>query len=200
VASQKRKNAELRASYLRRALQKPKISKSSKAIKTVRRALANIIRQDGPEVKYPLPEWIFTLVHLLTIQPAIDIVLVDRQNRVLFVKRDDRWFSGFELVGGYGRTYFHSLAEWCDYLIMRDVGAHARLLGFAGLHLWKMGEHAHGIPLSIVAVCRLTSAPTKELDKIRFFKGVPKHMVPNHRSFVWVALRALKKGTLVREI
>lgn len=196
----RKKGEKLRAAYLRHALHNPRISKPSPAAKVVRRELAGIIRKDGSHVKYPLPEWIFTLVHLLTIQPAIDIVLIDQRNRVLFVKRRDRWFAGFELVGGYGRTYFRSLAEWCDYLAMRDVGAHAELLGFAGLHLWEMGEHAHGVPLSIVAVCRLTSSPTKNLDKIRFFKGVPKDMVPNHGKFVQVALRALKAGKLVREI
>lgn len=198
--SRKKDLVELRTQYLRRALNKPKIFNLSSAARIVRRELAKIIKNDGPHARFPLPEWIFTLVHLLTIQPAIDIVLIDQRNRVLFVKRKDRWFAGFELVGGYGRTYFRSLAEWCDYLAMRDAGAHAKLLGFAGLHLWKMGEHAHGVPLSIVAVCRLTSSPTKNLDKIRFFKGVPKDMVPNHGKFVRVALRALKAGKLVREI
>lgn len=188
----------LRKKYLAQALQKPRPRYPlPEEVRMARRHLARVIRKIQPGMKYVLPEEIFALIHLLTPQNAIDMVILDDKNRVLYVKRKDRWFSGFELVGGYGHMSDRTLAEWCNRLSMRDIGARVKLLGFVGIHRWRLGEHAHGTPNSMVAVCKLVTKPTKNLEKIVFRKTVPKNMVPNHGNFARVALRALKAGRVI---
>jgi hypothetical protein len=186
--------------YVKRAMQKPRVKNLSMVQQIVRHYLAGVIRKFRMDLPYLIPEAIWTLIHLLTRQPAIDAVILDDQNRVLFMDRKDRWFKGYELVGGYGTPFLDTCAEWCNYLSRRDIGASVELLGFAGIHMWKLGEHAHGVPISMVAVCRLTSAPTKNLKSIMFSRMVPGKMVPNHGNFVAAALNAYHEGILMPEI
>ena len=191
----------LRKKFLTQALQKPqpKSDLSDDALAT-RRYLADVIRKIDMGMKYVLPDEIFSLIHLLTRQVALDMVIVDKDDRILFIDRDDLWFCGFELVGGYAHMYERNCDEWCNRLALRDIGANVKLLGFTGVHLWQLGEHAHGVPVSIIAVCRLLSMPTKNTEKIRFCRGVPRRVVPNHGRFVRVTRHALRTGRLVPEV
>ncbi len=159
--------------------------------------VAVIVRK---KVEHPIPKEAFEPLHRVVPYPAIDIVIVDKRGRLLIVNRNDKYFKGWELVGGYGHWYEKTLSEWCNRLTMRDIGAHVKLLGFTGIHKWKPGEHPHGAPISIVALCRLIGKPKKNLNRIRFFKNIPRGMVPNHGNFVRVTIRAIKTRKIVPEI
>jgi hypothetical protein len=191
----------LREKFLAQALQKPQPKQGlSRDALAARRYLADVIRKIEMGMEYVVPDEIFSLIHLLTKQVALDMVIVDKEDRILFVDRDDLWFCGFELVGGYAHMYERNCGEWCRRLAVREIGANVKLLGFSGVHLWQLGEHAHGVPVSIIAVCRLLDKPTKNKDKIRFYRGVPRRMVPNHGRFVRITMHALRTGRLVPEI
>lgn len=159
--------------------------------------VAAIVRK---KVEHPIPKEAFEPLHRVVPYPAIDIVILDKRGRLLMVYRDDKYFKGWELVGGYGHWYEKTLAEWCNRLTMRDIGAHVKLLGFTGIHKWKPGEHAHGAPISIVALCKLAGRPKKNLECIKFFKKAPKDMVPNHGNFVRATVRAIRTGKIIPEI
>lgn len=162
--------------------------------------LDEVAKRVRQRVKYPIPEEAFEPLHRVVPYPAIDMVILDRKERMLMVKRDDKYFKGWELVGGYGHWYEKSLSEWCNRLSKRDIGARVKLLGFTGIHKWRPGEHAHGAPISMVAVCRLRGKVTKNTEKVRFFERIPKGMVANHGSFARHVRKALKNKKIVPEI
>ena len=172
-------------------------------------AAAEVLDRVGDMIRsgqsqHPIPEPLFEPLHRVVPFPAIDIVLVNDENKVLMVKRDDKYFAGWELVGGYGH-WQESLEEWCNRLSLRDVGVTVHLEGFIAIHKWQprregaewVLEHAHGAPISLVALCRLTSGPTRKDVVIEYFDHVPEGMVPNHGRFVEVALEAMKTGRII---
>lgn len=149
--------------------------------------------------KFPIPEPAFEPMHRVVPYPAIDMVTLDNKGRVLMVKRNDKYFRGWELVGGYGH-WSESLGAWCKRLARRDVGADVELVGFTGIHKWMPGEHPHGAPISLVALARLASPVTKVDVEVDYFTSVPDGMVPNHSGFMEVSLKALQTGKIIPSI
>lgn len=174
------------------------------------RFLEKVARSIKPGTLHPLPKEIYEPLHRIVTYPAIDAVILDTQNRVLMANRNDKYFKGWELVGGYSHWYDGTPQKWLNRLTLRDIGARAKLIGFAGVRMWRPGrydgrgkwvpgQHAHGNPISLVAIARLTSKPTKHLDHIGYFPlaKLPARIVPNHRNFIRTAARALKSGAIV---
>lgn len=165
--------------------------------------LLRVVVEDARQgIPYPIPELIYESLHELVPYPAIDMVLLDDQDRVLWVWRDDKYFCGFELVGGYGH-WQESFPEWCERLARRDVGARVEFIGFTQNHKWKNckhgGQHPHGAPISLVAVCRLAGPVTRDDVHVEFLDidTLPDVAVPNHPRFVEVAREALETGKMI---
>ncbi len=150
-------------------------------------------------VKFPIPEAAYEPLHRVVPYPAIDQVIVDDRGRVLMVLRDDKYFKGWELVGGYGH-WPESLSDWCNRLALRDVGATVELRGFTGIHKWMPGEHAHGAPISMVSLSRLTSPPTRKDVEMAFFERAPRDTVPNHARFVDITIEAMQTGEIIKPL
>ena len=169
-------------------------------LKTAARLLKKVSLNIRPGVDHPIPAELYEPLHGVVTYPAIDAVIFDGNGRFLMMKRDDKYFTGWELVGGYSHRYDGHPKEWLNRLAERDIGARVKLKGFVGIHMWPPGEHAHGVPISLVAVGYLAQKPTKNLERIRLFRRLPKNVVPNHANFVKVARRALLTGRIIPAI
>lgn len=135
----------------------------------------------------------FEAIHKVIPWSAVEILIVhpDDPGKYLLSWRDDSYWHGWHIPGGYVRVTHASLAHACASVARKELGdtftiTSTRLIT---AFLWK--DHPYGNPISLVYACEVTRRPPVN-DQNKFFSELPSPMVPHHADFVEAYLKTLR--------
>lgn len=115
--------------------------------------------------------------------PATEVCLTNPNGQLLLRYRDDQWWKGWHIIGGFIRAH-ERLADACRRHLAGDgVGVSFDLIDeCAFIQKWMPGEHPFGFPISIGCVC-VTMEDVPETDVLLWTDEPVETEVTHHYNF-----------------
>ncbi len=134
----------------------------------------------------------FEAIHKIIPWAAVEILVInpDIPREFFLTRRNDQYWNGWHIPGGYVRTTHTSLIDACNSVATRELGNASAIISarLITAYLWK--DHPYGNPISLVYACTVDQRPHTN-DHARFFSEVPSPMVPHHVDFIHAYLQSL---------
>tara|TARA_Y100000310_G_scaffold331174_1_gene404265 strand:- start:686 stop:1153 length:468 start_codon:yes stop_codon:yes gene_type:complete len=114
---------------------------------------------------------------------ACEMVIVNKQNEILLTWREDGIWKGWHFPGGllrFGDSFEHRLKQVARIELGTKLKSHKFLLpiNYKGI--------GRGHAVSFLFVCQLTGQPKDG----KFFKAMPKDIIPDHK-LTWKKVRGV---------
>ena len=134
----------------------------------------------------------FEAIHKIIPWPAVEVLIMhpDDPRKYFLSWREDSYWRGWHIPGGYIRATHLSLMDACNSIATRELGNTSAIISarLITAYLWK--DHPYGNPISLVYACTVDQLPHTN-DHARFFSEIPSPMVPHHVDFIHAYLRSL---------
>jgi ADP-ribose pyrophosphatase YjhB (NUDIX family) len=135
-----------------------------------------------PSMPFPILSALKSLAPL----PTAELCIYDESGSVLLTWRDDKYWHGWHFPGGFIAPG-ESLAEACDRIARRELGAGFQLAGVAGIECWK--RHPYASVVALLCRGKLLEEPTQG----RYFTEPPAELLAEQVAY----FTSLRSGTIV---
>jgi ADP-ribose pyrophosphatase YjhB (NUDIX family) len=144
---------------------------------------AQLIELAAAGLKAPhVPLQVWRAIGQVVPHTAVEIIIMREQCEILLVHRDDEFWHGWHLPGGF-LACGESIAQACDRIARRELGVGIQGVSMFDSFGWP--DHPHGNVVSILCRCTPLEAP-KAGD---FFAQAPRDLVRHHEEFFALAQR-----------
>jgi ADP-ribose pyrophosphatase YjhB (NUDIX family) len=123
-----------------------------------------------------LPLKLFEALRGLASVAVVELCITDPRGAVLLTWREDDHWRGWHFPGGF-MAAFESLAEACERIALRELGAGFTFAGVAGVESWP--SHPYASPVSILCRGTLDREPTEG----RFFAEPPSDLIVEQQTY-----------------
>lgn len=142
-------------------------------IKLIQLAATEDIRL--PNLPLPLFKAVASFVPLI----AVEVILVDKKNRFLLTYREDEYWKGWHIPGGF-IGYGESLPLACTRISQRELNIEVEFMKVLHAQSWE-NRHPYSAPVSIFCLCKMRGEQIP-CDGT-FFSKHPKDTIEFHKEF-----------------
>lgn len=135
----------------------------------------------------------FEAIHKVVPWSAVEVLIIDPDDpqKYLLSWRDDSYWHGWHIPGGYVRKTHRSLFHACESVAAAELGNEFTLTSTRLVTAFLWDDHPYGSPISLVYACEVTRRPPVN-DQNKFFSKLPSPIVPHHADFVEAYLNTLR--------
>ena len=149
---------------------------SPKEVRIFKRLVKKLKAHNGE-----LPEETFNALNKVLAFPACEMAVADKQKRLLLTWRKDKFWKGWHFPGSVLRNK-EEFAEALQRTAQKELGRGLKSFKFLFPMNYPKGARGHSV--TFVFLCRLNGKPKNG----KFFKIMPKSIIPEHRQ-LWKRLK-----------